>query len=178
MIIIIIIITTIMPLALHTIALRDQTRSNSSLHLSSRFVSSRPRYCGKLQPSPRLPFLLPNPLPTRSRSLASTHQSHSIRCRSTLASTHGVSNPSGGSSATGATHVRMYVYACPFLVCSHGDIGTHGRHVLRAPRAMGPEIARPSSQAKAFISVFPWSDICIYRGNTTILDDPDYPRRP
>jgi hypothetical protein len=61
--IIITIIITIMPLALHTIALRDQTRSNSSLHLSSRLVSSRPRYCGKLQPSPRLPFLLPTPSP-------------------------------------------------------------------------------------------------------------------
>jgi hypothetical protein len=80
--------------------------------------------------------------------------------------------------ATPVGYTRAHVYACPFLVCSHGDIGTHGRHVLRAPRAMDPEIARPSSQAKAFISVFPWSDICIYRENPTFLDDPDYPGRP
>jgi hypothetical protein len=173
-------------LALHTIALRDQTRSNSSLHLSSRFVSSRPRYCGKLQPSPRLPFLLATPdslfyslAPPHSVALSSQYSSISFHSMQKYSNQHTWSFKSIGRFIRHrGLHTCVCVSMPPFLVCSYGDIGTHGRHVLRAPRAMDPEIARPSSQAKAFISIIPRPDTCIYRGNPTLLDDPDCPRRP
>jgi hypothetical protein len=145
----------------------DPTAPSISRLVSSRLVPGTAANCNRLLDS--LFYSLPPPHPV---ALSRQYSSISFHSMQKYSSQHAWSFKSiGRFTRHRATPVRMYVYACPFLVCSHGDIGTHGRHVLRAPRAMDPEIARPSSQAKAFISVFPWSDICIYRGNTTILDD-------